>query len=42
MPSRRIVIGLTLLLGLLAAPAAATYAGDRPLSTVFHDELRGG
>lgn len=42
MPSRRIVIGLTLLLGLLAAPAAATYAGDRPLSIVFHDELRGG
>ena len=40
MSSRRIVIGLILLL--LATPAAATYAGDRPLSTVFHDELRGG
>ena len=35
MSSRRIVIGLILLL--LATPAAATYAGDRPLSTVFHD-----
>jgi len=42
MSSRRTLAGLILLLGLLAAPAAATYAGDRPLSTVFHDELRGG
>ncbi|MFA7562099.1 MAG: DUF3344 domain-containing protein [Methanoculleus sp.] len=40
MSSRRIATGLILLL-LLAAPAAATYAGDKPLSTVFHDELRG-
>ena len=42
MSSRRTLAGLILLLGLLAAPAAATYAGDRPLSTVFHEELRGG
>jgi len=42
MSSRRIAAGLILLLGLLAAPAAATYAGDRPLSTVLHDEFRGG
>ncbi|MBP7410896.1 DUF3344 domain-containing protein [Methanoculleus sp. 10] len=43
MSSRRIAVGLILLfLGLLAAPAAATYAGDRPLSTVFNDEFRGG
>ena len=40
MSSRRIATGLILLL-LLAAPAAATYAGDKPLSTVLHDELRG-
>jgi hypothetical protein len=43
MSSRRIAVGLILLfLGLLAVPAAATYAGDRPLSTVFNDEFRGG
>ncbi|WOX55529.1 DUF3344 domain-containing protein [Methanoculleus palmolei] len=42
MPSRRTLAGLFLLLGLLASPAAATYAGDKPLSTVFHDEFRGG
>ena len=42
MSSRRTLAGLILLLGLLATPATATYAGDRPLSTVFHEELRGG
>ncbi len=42
MSSRR-TSGLILLLGLLlAAPAAATYAGDKPLSSVFYDEFRGG
>ena len=41
MSSRRIAAGLILLI-LLAAPAAATYAGDKPLSTVLHDEFRGG
>ncbi|KUK61424.1 MAG: hypothetical protein XD82_1122, partial [Methanoculleus marisnigri] len=36
MSSRR-TSGLILLLGLLlAAPAAATYAGDKPLSSVFY------
>jgi len=40
MSSRRIVIGLILLL-FLAVPVAATYAGDKPLSIVFHDEFRG-
>lgn len=44
MSSRRTVAaGLIIVLGLLlAVPAAATYAGDKPLSTVFHDEFRGG
>ncbi|NLB01653.1 MAG: DUF3344 domain-containing protein [Methanomicrobiales archaeon] len=40
MSSRRIAAGLILLL-LLAAPTAATYAGDKPLLTVFHDGFRG-
>ncbi|MDI3506537.1 MAG: hypothetical protein PWQ69_517 [Methanomicrobiaceae archaeon] len=38
--SHRIAAGLILLL-LLAAPAAATYAGDKPLLTVLHDEFQG-
>lgn len=40
MSSHRIAAGLILLL-LLAAPAAATYAGDKPLLTVLHDEFQG-
>lgn len=40
MSSRSTAAGLILLL-LLAAPAAATYAGDKPLSSVFYDEFRG-
>jgi len=40
MSSRRVAAGLILLI-LFAAPAAATYAGDKPLSPVFYDEFRG-
>ena len=39
MASHRALAGLILLL--IAAPAAATYAGDKPLSTVFFDEFCG-
>lgn len=42
MSSRKLalLLALTCLLSLLA-PVSATYAGDHPLTTAYHDELRG-
>ncbi|QSZ67986.1 DUF3344 domain-containing protein [Methanofollis aquaemaris] len=43
MSSHRSVLGVALLAVLLLVPAvSATYAGDRPLETAFHEEFSGG
>ncbi|MDD3622050.1 MAG: DUF3344 domain-containing protein [Methanofollis sp.] len=43
MSSHRLAIGVALLAMLLFLPAAsATYAGDKPLETAYHDEFNGG
>lgn len=43
MPSHRQNLTIMILMAaLLSTPATATYAGDRPLENVFHEEVTGG